>query len=39
MDDIQCIFCGDSCGERICYGCQDTADTMGLNIDELMEVV
>ena len=39
MEDIQCMFCGDGCGEMVCYCCQDTADTMNMNIYELMEVM
>lgn len=33
------MFCGDNCGEEICYGCEDTAVTMGLDVNELMEVM
>ena len=27
---IQCLYCGDSCGESVCYACTDTLDVMGI---------
>lgn len=39
METIQCIFCGDNCDQEVCYGCQDTAETMDLDINELIEVI
>lgn len=36
-DILECLVCGDSCGEAVCYGCQDTADDMGLNIYDLFD--
>ena len=32
---IQCIYCGDSCGQEICYACEETAYEMGLNPEEM----
>jgi hypothetical protein len=31
---VKCQFCGDSCGESICYNCQDTADDFGIDFEE-----
>jgi recombinational DNA repair protein RecR len=33
---IQCNFCGDSCGESVCYSCEDTAYDMGVDLNEVM---
>ena len=33
MNITECQFCGDSCGEEICYSCQDTAEEFGVDID------
>lgn len=30
---LQCQFCGDSCGESICYTCQELADDMGVDYE------
>lgn len=33
MNVTECQFCGDSCGETICYSCQETADDMGIDYE------
>ena len=35
----ECQFCGDSCGEEVCYNCQETAEDMGVDIDELYDMM
>lgn len=36
---LECQFCGDSCGEEVCYSCQDTAEWFGVDIDELYDMI
>lgn len=31
-----CLLCGDTGGYPYCYGCEDTADMLNLNIEELI---
>lgn len=31
-----CLFCGDTVGYPYCYGCEDTADMLGLDIDAMI---
>lgn len=33
--ELECQFCGDSCGEEVCYSCQETADSLGVDTYEL----
>ncbi len=33
-EEICCNWCGDACGETICYSCQDTADDMGIDVND-----
>ena len=35
---MACIFCGDAVDEAICYSCEDTAEMMGIDINDMMEV-
>jgi hypothetical protein len=30
---LTCNFCGDSCGESVCYSCEETANDLGLDMD------
>jgi len=39
MNITECQFCGDSCGEIICYGCQDTGDMLGVDLDEMLDMM
>lgn len=36
MAIIQCYYCGDSCGEEVCYSCEELAMDMGIDIQEIM---
>lgn len=36
---LKCQFCGDSCGEEVCYNCQETADEFGVDIDTLYDMI
>jgi hypothetical protein len=28
----ECNYCGDSCGEEVCYSCEETAEAMGVEL-------
>lgn len=32
---MACLYCGDSVEENICYGCEDTAEAMGIDLSML----
>lgn len=32
---MACMFCGDDVDENICYSCEDTANEMGFDAEEL----
>jgi len=32
---MNCLYCGDNCGQEVCYSCEDTAFEMGLDPEEI----
>lgn len=38
MNITECKICGDSCGEEICYSCEETGEEFGFELDDLMDM-
>jgi hypothetical protein len=35
---MACFYCGDNVEEDICYSCEETAEELGIDIDELNDL-